>query len=271
MWTTLVLAAVLQTAPAQAGKLELTNVRPTFDTFGAPRPNNQVVPGDTFWLAFDVDNITVDKNNKATYSVRQEVQDSKGKVIFAEDTKDRPLTADLSVGGNRVPVSLKTDAGLDTAPGEYTLKVSVTDHLAKTTAAAERKFQVLAPTFGLVRLRTSYDPAGNVPAPMVGVPGQFVHINFAAVGFARDAKKQPNLVVEMNIVDEKGKPVLLKPDSGTINEKNGIPESTRGVPMGFVLALNRPGKFTVELKATDQVSKKTSTLKFPLTVLAIDK
>jgi hypothetical protein len=37
--------------------------------------------------------------------------------------------------------------------------------------------------------------------------------------------------------------------------------------MHFLLSLNRPGKFTVELRATDQVSKKKAKLSFPLTVL----
>ena len=37
------------------------------------------------------------------------------------------------------------------------------------------------------------------------------------------------------------------------------------VPRQFPLALNRPGKFTVELQATDRISKKTAKLSLPLT------
>lgn len=38
-------------------------------------------------------------------------------------------------------------------------------------------------------------------------------------------------------------------------------------PGQFVLPLNRAGKFTIELKATDLLSNKTSQVSFPLTVL----
>jgi hypothetical protein len=35
----------------------------------------------------------------------------------------------------------------------------------------------------------------------------------------------------------------------------------------FALSLSRPGKFTLELKATDQVSGQSATVTYPLTVL----
>ena len=43
----------------------------------------------------------------------------------------------------------------DLPPGEYTVKVNVTDRAAKPAASAtvSRKFEVLQPAFGLVRLR----------------------------------------------------------------------------------------------------------------------
>ena len=38
------------------------------------------------------------------------------------------------------------------------------------------------------------------------------------------------------------------------------------LPMYFLVELNRPGKFTIELKATDRTSKKTARASLPLTV-----
>jgi hypothetical protein len=38
------------------------------------------------------------------------------------------------------------------------------------------------------------------------------------------------------------------------------------VPVQFYLLLNRPGKFTVELTATDLIANKTDKSVFPLTV-----
>ena len=39
-----------------------------------------------------------------------------------------------------------------------------------------------------------------------------------------------------------------------------------GLTMQFALAINRTGKFTVELTATDQLSKQSAKVSFPLTV-----
>src|SRR5262249_10914837 len=179
MLTTLAIAVALGLTPGQAGKLELTNVRPTYGILGAPRPNNQVLPGDVYWLAFDLENAKLTATGKVEYSMGLEVVDSKAKTLFKEDDKDQALLADNSLAGNRwsgkrLPLLAKTEVGLDTPPGEYTMKVTVTDRTAKTSAILERKFVVLPKTFGLVRLGTTYDPAANLPAPMIGVPGQFV-------------------------------------------------------------------------------------------------
>jgi hypothetical protein len=46
-----------------------------------------------------------------------------------------------------------------------------------------------------------------------------------------------------------------------------VHEMEVSIPLQFRISLNRPGKFTVELKATDRVSGKTDTRSFPITVL----
>src|SRR5262249_531952 len=172
MLTTLAIAVALGLTPGQAGKLELTNVRPTYGILGAPRPNNQVLPGDVYWLAFDMENAKLTPTGKVEYSLTLEVVDSKGQTKLKEDDKDRALRADNTLAGNRVPLFARSEIGLDTPPGEYTMKVTVTDRTAKTSAILERKFVVLPLAFGLVRLGTHYDQAANLPAPMIGVPGQ---------------------------------------------------------------------------------------------------
>ncbi len=52
--------------------------------------------------------------------------------------------------------------------------------------------------------------------------------------------------------------------TGTV-DKDVMPTAV-SVPIQFLISLNRPGKFTVELKATDKVSGKTDTRSFPITV-----
>src|SRR5262249_28000768 len=96
------------------------------------------------------------------------------------------------------------------------------------------------------------------PAPPIASPGQTYLLNFAIVGFALDKEKkdQPNIETSLRIFDADGKQTLPKPFGGPINEVTA--EFKKVVPAQFQISLNRPGKFKVELKATDKLSGKTA-------------
>jgi hypothetical protein len=263
MWTTVSLLAALTLSPAQASELNLTNIRSTYGFLGPSREDNKLLPGDALFVAFDIENIKVDDGGRVLYGMAMEVLDSKGKAQFKQDPRD--LEAVNSLGGSRLPAFAHVETGFDQPPGDYTLKLTVTDRTAKTSKSFERKF-VLAPgTFGLIRFRLSSDPEGQLPVPPLAVAGQSIWLNFVAVGFARGSNNQPNLAVEMRIVDDKDQPTLAKPFTGDVTKN--VEKEVLGIPMQFLLTLNRPGKFAVKLKATDQVSKKTAELAFPITVL----
>jgi len=261
MLTTLAFVAALGLAPSQAGKLDLTNVRPTYGVLGAPRPDTKFLPGDEFFLCYDIDNLKMADDGLVSYGMAIEATDAKGKVWY-KDGQEK-LTAINYFGGNKLPAFAYLEIGHDQPPGQYTLKVTVTDNAAKASKELTYKFEVLPPAFGMVRLKTTYD--GRLPSPMMGVPGQGMSVQWVCVGFDRDAKKQPNITVETRILDEAGKPTLAKPFPGEVTEAM---EKQRAVDMSFGMFLSRTGKFTVDIKATDNVSKKTAQARFPLTVLA---
>src|SRR5262249_44490835 len=170
-----------------------------------------------------------------------------------------------SLGGQRVPVSAILHTEPNLAPGDYLMKVTVTDKLTKQSQQLTRKFEVLRPSFQIVRINFSNEPSNRLSVPLDGVVAENRWINFAAVGFDRDSKtKQPDVYVEMRIFDDKGKPTWSKPFTGGVDQ--GVPEDVNRIPMQFMLALNRPGKFTVELQATDRVSKKTAKRTFAFVV-----
>src|SRR5262249_50847057 len=123
--------------------------------------------------------------------------------------------------------------------------------------------------FGLVRLHvTYYQQPPPLPAPPYGVTGQALVVHCAAFGFKRDDKtKQPNIAVTIRVLDEKGNPTTKNPFNVVVNDK--VPESYLAVPMQLPLELNRAGRFTVEFQATDQLTKKTAKLSFPITVVDI--
>jgi hypothetical protein len=262
MWTTLVLAASLSTAPHDVGALTLTNVRATYGPHGIARGDNKLLPGDHLFLSFEIEGITLDPNGKALYSMATEVSDSKNKMLFKQDPRD--LEAVGTLGGGILPAFAQIDTPLTQSAGDYTVKVTVTDRANKKSQTLSQVFQVQPAGFGIARLTTTTDPEGRFARSVFGV-GDTLWLNYSLVGFARDkTSTQPDLTVECRVLDDKGQPTMAKPFEGAINKD--LPSNSPGAPVQFQLSLNRTGKFTVELTATDKIAKKTATLKFPLTV-----
>lgn len=262
MWTAVALAATLGLVIQQPGQLTLSNVRATYGPLGVARPDNKVLPGDQLFVAFDIDGVTADPSGKVLYSMVTEFTDAKGKTLIRLDPRD--LETINGLGGDRVPAFVVADVGLDTPPGEYGVKVTVTDRASKKTGSMSRTFQVLPAGFGVTRLTTTHDSDARVPASIFESGGS-LWVNCGVVGFGWDkATKQPDAIVELRVLDEKGQPTLAKPFTGQIKEK--IPSNARYVPVQFLVPLNRPGKFTIEVKATCNVCKAATTLSFPITV-----
>lgn len=275
MPSSLIVAALMAFAPAQppagapAGKLEITNVRNTYGVLGPTRTNSKLLPGDILFVSYDIDGISVDDEGRVHYSMVMEVIDKDGKATLKQDPFEKIELVPL--GGNRVAARAFVTLGVDHPAGEFTMKVTVTDRADKNKASQtlERKFEVLAPDFGIVAIYGSLDERGQTAAPTTGVVGQAIFINYTAVGFKRDAdKKQPNLHFEMVTLDENAKPLMKKPlfhDGIDLDEK--LPNYT----VRFLLPMTRPGKFTIRLSCTDTVTKKTASVDLPVLILAGEK
>jgi hypothetical protein len=254
---------VLSLVPgARAADLNLVNVRTTYDIFGATRSDTKLLPGDKIVLSFDIDGVQPNSAGKVLYSIGMEVTDSKGTVRFKQAPRDKETT--LSLGGSRLPAFASLQIGTDQPAGEYTVKLTVMDRTSKASKTLTRTYQVLPKAFGLVRLTTTQDSGGQHPLPCP-VEGQPLWVNFVVVGFGRaESGGQPNLTVTLNVLDETGKPTMAKPFTGEVSQN--VPAQAQALPLQFLLDLNRPGKFTVALTATDRVSQKTANLSFPLVV-----
>jgi hypothetical protein len=267
MLSSVVLATALSLAPAQAGQLQLTNAHATYGLLGATRSDLKFLPGDNFFLSFDIEGLQVNEFGKVLYSMSIEFLNKDGKSQFRKGAEEgRDLEATNLLGGSRVPAYAFAEIGTDQPPGEYTLRVTVTDRPTKKTQTLSQKIQVLPKAFGMVRVQTAFLAREHVPAPTTGVVGQTLVVNCGVVGFEREkASRQPNVSYEMRILDESGKPTIAKPDVIQVNKDVDEKWSVLEVP--FVLALNRPGKFTIELKATDMITKKSATTTLPLAVM----
>src|SRR5262249_5198436 len=102
MFATLAAAAALGFAPAQTGTLNLTNVRTTYGELGAVRMDNRYLPGDLFFVPFDIDGIAVGPDGKVSYAMSMEVTDKSGKVIYRPE-KPAESNEYLPLGGSKLP------------------------------------------------------------------------------------------------------------------------------------------------------------------------
>ena len=274
MLTTIALALLAGT-PAQPAELKLNNVRLTVGELGPPRENSKLLPGDILFIAYDLDGITIDGEGVAKYTMAMDVTNPAGRSILKQDPRDLQDFAPLR--GNKIPARAYITVGLDEAPGLYNCKLSVTDPKTKTTAAIDVKFEVLKKDFGVVAVFASHDSDGKISAPTSGQVGQTLFIQFSVPSFERSPKtKQPDVEIEFQTYDDKGTALLASAD-GKPAPRRHIQDAQSALPvkdtdgaftLQFPLFLNRPGKFVVEIKATDRVSKKTFTYKLPVTATA---
>jgi hypothetical protein len=101
----------------------------------------------------------------------------------------------------------------------------------------------------LTEPRLTHGQLGPARAGTKVLPGDTLFLAFDIEGISADAD---------------GKPTLARPFAGTIDKD--VPGGDTALPIQFHVGLNRPGRFTVEVKATDVLAGKTVTQSFPLTV-----
>jgi hypothetical protein len=267
MWTTLVLLMAAQVAPAQNPSLAIDGDRFTYGYHGPTRKDSAFLPGELVCLAFNIQNMTFNASGRASFSIAMEVLDGTGKSRFRQVPSNQQALNYL--GGNTLQSVAELQLPVTAPPGDYTVKLTVTDRAAKTSTTLERKATVLPAGFGLIHVHTSADREGHVPTSPVGTLGEPLYINFAVVDFQRDgAMKQPNVEVALRVLDDKGAPATGRSQTGKADRD--IPADLKIIPMQFGLTLNRLGRFTVELTATDKLSGKSSRVSFPVLVVALD-
>lgn len=251
-----------------AGAFEIKNLRVTHGPMGATRSDTKFLPGDYLFMSFDLEGLTFDPaTGKATYQTILKLYDAQNKEIFDKKTDN---TVAPMLGGSRIPGDLHVIMGTKQPPGRYVVRLIVTDKLSKAKEPFKYfdfPFELLPADFGLV----------GATAPAVGFPGQHYVASFALVNMKLDAKGQPKVNVVMKVLDENGNLEMTKPietflpkdmPQDPMNKIDLIKENF--VPMQFPIYLNRAGRFTVQIEATDIAGNRTAKLRYKLTVLDID-
>jgi len=263
MFTALAAAAALSLAPSQPDGLKLTNVRWTIGELGPTRKEAKLLPGDLLFIGYDIENLTIDAEGYAKYSMAMEVSDAAGKSIFKQDPRE--LSDFIPLRG-KIPARAFLVIGLDQPAGTYSCKLTVTDPQTKGTSAFAVKFEVAKAEFGIVAVNTSYDEGGKLSAPTTGVVGQTLYLHFGVASFARDAKtKQPNVEFLFETLDEAGKPTREKPTKYV--QDGGIEQKDGAFSLRFPVFMSRTGKFTARITATDKIGNKKAVYELPITIL----
>ena len=261
MKRTLAALVVLCLVPGLAPAVDIKNIRPSFGPLGPSRTTTKFLPGDVLFITYDIDALAVDeKTGKAIYETKLEFLDDKQMVLFERKTPNEVVP---NLGGARMPGDLHVIIGKDFTPGKYTVKLTVTDKLAKQSKAILYPIQVLPRAFGFI----------GVMAPAVGLTNQHYLAEFGLVGFVPDAKtKLPKVEITIRVLDQNDKPVVRE---SKIMLPEDLPKNTNGetlelVPLSFPLYLNRTGQFQIDITAVDKNGKNAEIqMRFPLTVVDI--
>lgn len=262
--------AALTVVPAQVGQIKLTDIRLTVGDLGPTRKDAKFLPGDALHLRFDIDGLNITDEGVAKYMMETRVTDKNGKQIFKRDPEERTQIALLR--GGTLPAAALLLIGLDMEPGNYTLDVTVEDPKTKAKDSTSLKFEVLKRDFGIVALHTTADFPGYIPTSTTGTVGQTMVIWYTVASFERDtkttdakARNQPNLELQVQVIDEKGNPTQSKPIKQEVKE---VDEKFGAISPQYPLFLSRPGKFTVQITAIDKVANKKAVYEWPITVLS---
>jgi len=267
MLQSLLLSIALATTGAQDAPLEITDAHATYGYLGAPHATVEGrLPGDVIYFTFNINNMKLDDTGRAAYSLLVEVTDEKGNLTYKLGPNN--AVAQNYLGGNKLPCSAHLEIPVDSVPGIYHFKVTITDRQANKTVAFEKKGKILEPTFGLIRVGTFADRETKVPSSPIGVIGESINLSFSTVNFARDkTTKQPDLLISMRVLDDKGQPTFAKALTGAVNKD--VPQDMKIVPMHFGSTLNRVGIFTIEVEAADKISGNTASVSLPLKVVSL--
>jgi hypothetical protein len=259
-------AFVLATQAAVAMP-EMRDVSAAHGQLGPERKSAEYVRGDEVFIRFTTTGLRTDKDGRVRVELEIANLNSKGEVV---DKGATPIQQVLALGGNSFPGIARVNLLPDTPLGEYTLRVTITDQLARESATAEYKYTVKETEFALVAMRFHQDREGLVPAPVGGVVGQTVFLQMRGVGFDR-SDDEFDLELAIQVFDAAGKPVMPKPLIAPLHsEKADVVRNTPILPLRGEITLNRAGDFVLKVTLTDKKAKKTATFEAPLKAVEPD-
>lgn len=256
-WSPAALAGMLAVFATGQSGLKIDNSRLTYGAPGPDRTSAQVFPGDEVYLSFELSGFQLDPTGVAKIKLSTEVFGKDGKLEYKQDNPEAPAI-DL-FKADKLFLNTRVDVGVKTPPGTYKVKVTATDSIGKGSVSTEKEVTLLEPTLAVVKAGLFTDKALNAPSEVFST-GQLAFVAFSVVGFSREGStNHPKLKMEMVVKDDKGAVISDKPSiSIDAAQPNKVPSTAQLLQGQFMIPLNKAGNYTLEIRANDLASNKSS-------------
>jgi hypothetical protein len=234
-------------------------VWPTFGTGGPVRPPTIDV-GDTFTATVLVDGVKANENAQLDISGEWRLIDEEGRTLLGP-WSDRNVPH-LGFGGASSALYVGGEIPRDFAPGKYTVRVLVTDHIANRRATSDLALTVLESQFGATGLRLSYDQSGDIVSAGSFVVGQTMYVHYSLGNFAT-VDESVQVKNTLAVIDEAREPVgapielVAKGPVRMFSRSNVIPGM-------FHLNVNAPGRFLLRITLEDEFAMRKRVIDIPV-------
>jgi len=237
----------------------------TYGPFGSRRAP-EFLAGEKIVTRVQIAGLSTSRDdNEARFSFQVNVKDEANQVVGRLPTFE--FEERFPLGGHTFSLVTILPTPMEPPPGKYSAEIIVTDHLSNQTTQSETPFALIPwNTFGAQLVYLAKDREGKTHIGPVSPLGDTIHLNFILTGMeARNNKAK--LTISLDILDEKQRPIGDVPYKSTNHSPFHSTDSRIGQQFAYPVFLNKPGKFTLRLKAKDEHSGKEVTHQLPILVI----
>ncbi|MBX7103930.1 MAG: hypothetical protein K1X57_07605 [Gemmataceae bacterium] len=240
--------------------LEIRNIQACHGPLGPARTRLEVTPLEEVVYRFVVAGLKPAANGEFQFDIAYSMTDSTGKVVLS-DTGRHSVVAVMS--GDATPATAAIQVGPTAPPGDYTLRVTVTDCNGGGDAHFSRRLTCKPGEFRAINPRFFHDAARTTPGPAGGLAGQSIYLRVLAAGPKWEAGKS-SVALRVELTDLEGNTVSRQPVTTRREITEGGP--FRGIGLETLLPLAKPGEYQIKLTVIDELARREDVITLPLTV-----
>lgn len=246
-------------APRKLSHLVVKAAEPRYGKLGPPRRDWQFLPYDVLTARLSLAGVATDDEGHFALEVTTEVLASDGTVVAKEPYRLRGVAID-----EILPLDILQQ--LPIKEGTYRLRVTLHDVASGERTEWEQQFGRLPMEPALVASALYRDADAKVPSPAFARVGDKLFLETRFIGFDR-SRDRIDTAIELQVVDEQGKPMLEKPETAAIvTADNVVVRDTEMVTFVVRVPCLQATKATVRAIAMDRIGGVKTTLELPLEI-----